>query len=149
MENNKTQPSVGFQFGTFMRTFRKLIVKRFSETDAGLTLEQFGVLFKINEENEPTQTEVANSLGMDKSAVMRIIDVLESKRLVARLGDDDDRRRKILLLTKQGAERVKETELFFDSIIEEISDGVKENEMKHFIKVLEQLQHNAEQKASN
>lgn len=144
MENNKVENSVGFQFGAFMRTFRKLIEKRFQENNMGLSPEQFSLLFKISEATNPTQTEIAQSTGMDKSAVMRVIDSLENKRFVARFGDDDDRRRKILVLTADGLAKVKQTEQIFESIISEISADVKEDEMKGFLKVLGKLRFNAE-----
>ncbi len=144
MENNKVENSVGFQFGAFMRTFRKLIERRFQENNMGLSPEQFSLLFKISEATNPTQTEIAQSTGMDKSAVMRVIDSLENKRFVARFGDDDDRRRKILVLTADGLAKVKQTEQIFESIISEISADVKEDEMKGFLKVLGKLRFNAE-----
>ncbi len=144
MENNKVENSVGFQFGAFMRTFRKLIEKRFQENNMGLSPEQFSLLFKISEATNPTQTEIAQSTGMDKSAVMRVIDSLENKRFVARFGDDDDRRRKILVLTADGLAKVKQTEQIFESIISEISADVKEEELKGFLRVLGKLRNNAE-----
>jgi DNA-binding MarR family transcriptional regulator len=144
MENNKVENSVGFQFGAFMRTFRKLIEKRFQENKMGLSPEQFNLLFKISEATNPTQTEIAQSTGMDKSAVMRVIDALEDKRFVARFGDGDDRRRKILVLTADGLAKVKQTEQIFESIISEISADVKEEELKGFLRVLGKLRNNAE-----
>lgn len=144
MENNKVENSVGFQFGAFMRTFRKLIEKRFQENKMGLSPEQFNLLFKISEATNPTQTEIAQSTGMDKSAVMRVIDALEDKRFVARFGDGDDRRRKILVLTADGLAKVKQTEQIFESIISEISAEVKEEELKGFLRVLGKLRSNAE-----
>ncbi len=144
MKENKPENSIGFQFGTFMRVFRKLVVKRFHENNTGLTLEQYAILFKISEEKEPTQTVIAHSIGIDKSAVMRMIDVLEKKRFVARFGDEGDRRKKILALTVEGSEKVKEVELFFDTILSEVSEGVQQKDLGAFFNVLEKLRTNAE-----
>lgn len=135
---------MGIQFGTFMRTFRKLLEKRFHKNNLGLSPEQFSLLFKINESKNTTQTEIAQSIGMDKSAVMRVIDALENKRFVARFGDEADRRRKILVLTAEGLEKVKQVEQYFESIIAEISTDIKEDEVKAFLRVLAKLRTNAE-----
>lgn len=144
MEEHKSQNSVGFQFGMFMRVFRKLVVKRFQEHDTGLTMEQFAILHRISEEDEPTQSEIAAAIGLDKSAVMRIIDILEDKRLVARLSDGEDRRKKALVITKKGGDKIEEAGQFFETIIEELSEGVNADDMQSFLKTLNKLRHNAE-----
>lgn len=145
MIENKAEQSVGFQFGEFMRVFRKVVVKRFQERETELTLEQFGILIKLTEDGDHTQTDVASTLGMDKSAVLRIVDILEEKQYVERVNDSEDRRKKTLALTKKGKAKIEDAGKLFSTVIEDISVGVKESDMKSFMKTLGKLKENAEQ----
>lgn len=145
MDKQKREQSVGFQFGMFMRVFRKLIVKRFNEFDTGLTPDQFAILVKVQEEGEPTQTEISATMGLDKSAVLRVIDILESKHLIARINDAGDRRKKALVLTQKGSEKLQEAELLFEKLMTDVSQGINPGEVQDFLKTLEKMRTNAEQ----
>jgi DNA-binding MarR family transcriptional regulator len=145
MDKQKREQSVGFQFGMFMRVFRKLIVKRFNEFDTGLTPDQFAILVKVQEEGEPTQTEISATMGLDKSAVLRVIDILESKHLIARINDAGDRRKKALVLTQKGSEKLHEAELLFEKLMTDVSQGINPGEVQDFLKTLEKMRTNAEQ----
>ncbi|MBS1611739.1 MAG: MarR family transcriptional regulator [Bacteroidetes bacterium] len=145
MEEGKTEQSVGFQFGEFMRVFRKVVVKRFQERETDITLEQFGILVKLMEDGMQTQTDIAGAVGMDKSAVLRIVDVLEEKKYVERVNDSEDRRKKTLALTKRGKAKIEDAGKLFSTVIEDISAGVKESDMKSFMKTLGRMKENAEQ----
>lgn len=145
MEEGKKEQSIGFQFGEFMRVFRKVVVKRFQERETELTLEQFSILIKVGEEGDTTQTVIAASVGMDKSAVLRIVDVLEEKKYIERVNDSEDRRKKTLEVTKKGRAKLDDLGVLFSSIMDEISVGVKDADMKSFMKTLGKLKENAEQ----
>lgn len=145
MDKQKREQSVGFQFGMFMRVFRKLIVKRFNEFDTGLTPDQFAILVKVQEEGEPTQTEISATMGLDKSAVLRVIDILENKHLIARINDAGDRRKKALVLTQKGSEKLQEAELLFEKLMTDVSQGINPGEVQDFLKTLEKMRTNAEQ----
>lgn len=49
-----------------------------------------------------SQKELALALGMDKSAVVAVLDDLERRGLVSRVRDERDRRRHTLSLTREG-----------------------------------------------
>jgi DNA-binding MarR family transcriptional regulator len=144
MEEKQKDLPLGFQFGMFMRVFRKLVIKRFQERETGLTLEQFSVLHKMSEDKEPTITEIANQSGIDKSAVLRIINILESKHLVARMSDANDKRRKMLVLTKKGADKLEETDRFFEELVADTCNGIAPEELTAFLSTMSRLRQNAE-----
>lgn len=145
MDKQKREQSVGFQFGMFMRVFRKLVVKRFNEFDTGLTPDQFAILVKVQEEGEPTQTEISATMGLDKSAVLRVIDILENKHLIARISDAGDRRKKALVLTQKGSEKLHEAELLFEKLMTDVSQGINPDEVQEFLNTLAKMRTNAEQ----
>ena len=51
--------------------------------------------------------DVALGVGMDKSAVSRLLKELETQRLVQRGADDDDKRAKVVSLTATGRKRLQ------------------------------------------
>jgi MarR family transcriptional regulator, transcriptional regulator for hemolysin len=80
------------------RVAEKMVVK--------LIMTQFGLLYNISvEKEEVILKDLSNKMGKDKSAIMRMVDLLEKKELIRRLVDQNDRRKSQLLVTKKG-ERV-------------------------------------------
>ena len=84
-------------------------------------------------------------MGLDKSAVLRIIDILENKHFIARISDVDDRRKKSLVLTQKGSEKLHEAEMHFEKLMTDISQGINPAEVQEFLKTLEKMRTNAEQ----
>ena len=71
--------------------------------DAGLRPGCFGVLRAISTAGSPpSQRELSESLGMDPSDVVGLVDVLEHAGYVERQRDPGDRRRYALTLTPAG-----------------------------------------------
>ncbi|NQX26678.1 MarR family transcriptional regulator [Microbacteriaceae bacterium VKM Ac-2854] len=69
----------------------------------GIDSKDFGAL-RILAHREPTsQLEVARALGVDRTSMVALLDVLERKGIVARRPDPADRRRNVVELTEEGA----------------------------------------------
>jgi DNA-binding MarR family transcriptional regulator len=68
---------------------------------AGLTLTQFGALRQLREGALPAG-KLASKLGISPTSLTRLLDRLESRRLVERIKDDLDRRRVSIALLPQG-----------------------------------------------
>jgi len=143
MENQK-QP-FGMALGSMMREVIRLLKKRFLEqADIKLTTEQIGLLIVIfmNKE-EVIQQELACSMGKDKSAILRTIDLIEAKDLVKRVSDTADRRKKYLMVTKKG-ERVIEQYLTIENELTSLlQQGLTEEEINIFYKVVDHIKANA------
>ncbi len=67
-----------------------------------ITLSQLGILEFIWESSDSVQSAVASEMCMDKSAILRQVDVLENMGLLERRMDPSDRRRKHLVLSRSG-----------------------------------------------
>ena len=82
----------------------RMVKRKLSEMDDNkLTIDQLGILFAINEhEDEMIQKDMAEKMGKDKSAILRMIDCLQTKELVRRVVNDQDRRKNQLELTEKG-----------------------------------------------
>ena len=143
MENQK-HPFV-MALGSMMREVIRLLKKRFIEqADIKLTTEQIGLLLVISmNKEEVIQQELACSMGKDKSAILRTIDMIEAKDLVKRVSDTADRRKKYLMITKKG-ERVIEQYLAIENELTILlQKGLTEEEIKTFYKVVDHIKANA------
>lgn len=70
----------------------------------GLTATQMSVLRQLEQGEGCRLTTLSKRVMRSKSAITRIIDSLEEKGLVARVGDPDDRRAQRVVLTGEGRE---------------------------------------------
>jgi MarR family transcriptional regulator, transcriptional regulator for hemolysin len=126
--------------------FCVLEIRAAKQTDIKLTMPQFVLLFKISEEKEEvTLKDMAEKLGKDKSAILRMIDLLEKKELVRRVVDQNDRRKNQLLVTKKGERLIaefREVELELNC---ELTEGLSDADMLTFYKVLNHITVKADQ----
>ena len=128
-----------------MRELGRVLKKRTTEQlDIKLTMEQIALLLAIScSKEEVIQQDLACSMGKDKSAILRTIDLIESKELIKRVSDTVDRRKNYLMVTKKG-ERVVEQYLQIDqNLTAELQNEINETELKNFYKVLDQIKSNA------
>ena len=92
------------EFGKLMREIFRVFKKRINmqnEEEIRITAEQFHLLNAINSKKEEViQKDMAEIMGKDKSAILRLIDSLEEKELVRRVVDKNDRRKNYLMVTK-------------------------------------------------
>src|SRR3990172_1734641 len=77
----------------------RLILDRFK-----LSSTQFRVLNLLKTDPGQRLTELSDRVLRSKSQVTRIVDALESKGLIQRIGDQGDRRAQLIVLTKTGKE---------------------------------------------
>lgn len=61
-----------------------------------------GVLLAIDRCQPASQQHVAESLGVDRTTMVAIIDALEAKGIIVRRPDPEDRRRNVVELTQAG-----------------------------------------------
>lgn len=138
---------VGMVVGRMMHEIFRVLRKRSAETtEVKLTGEQFGLLHVINLKNETcVQQDLANMMGKDKSAILRLIDSLQQKKLVVRVVDSSDRRKNCLHVTELGKEVIQQYIDMEAQISKELTAGITEAEMDTFYKVTSTIISNAGQ----
>lgn len=138
---------LGMVVGRMMHEMFRVLRKRSAETsDVKLTGEQFGILHVINMKNEMcVQQDLANMMGKDKSAILRLIDSLENKKLVMRVVDATDRRKNCLHVTELGKEIIQQYIDMEASISTELTAGIAEEDLDTFFRVIATIRKNAEQ----
>jgi MarR family transcriptional regulator for hemolysin len=128
------------------REMFRVLRKRFEEQgEIKLTIEQFGLLHMINREDDNViQKTMAEKIGKNKSAVLRLIDSLEEKELVRRASGIKDRRKNYLMVTKKG-ERVIEQYLKIEfGLVDELQQSLTASDIDVFYKVVNQIRSKAE-----
>lgn len=135
--------SLGFQMGETFKMIGRLIAIEIPKHGVDITMEQFILLMAINRRTDTTQHELAQVFNKDKSAILRLTDELERKKLLVRMMDDQDRRKKTLMLTKKGVETLEKVEAIEATIHERMLTGVSNNELKVFSGVLNKIRINA------
>jgi MarR family transcriptional regulator, transcriptional regulator for hemolysin len=146
MEESKQNP-LALTVAGMMRELGRVLKKRTAEQlDTKLTMEQIGLLMAIScSREEVIQQDMACSMGKDKSAILRTIDLIEAKELIKRVSDTTDRRKKYLMVTKKG-ERVVEQYLQIDHVLTaELQNEISKEEIDTFYKVLNLIKMNAKQ----
>jgi len=136
------------QFSKLMREVFRIIKKRIGDTnedDLKITPEQIGLLHAISIKDEDViQKDMAEIMGEDKSAILRLIDSLEEKELIRRVVDKNDRRKNYLMVTKQGERALKSYLDIVYGIIDELELGIAESDLITYKKVLTKVMSNAE-----
>ncbi len=103
----------------------------------GLRSGAFSTLALISANPGCSQTELARGLGMDKSAVVPIIDELEKQGLATRVRASHDRRRHALMLTEQGETALHRMLGPLTSVGRPIRETLSAQEMEQLLSLLD------------
>lgn len=126
--------------GKLMHLVIKAFNKRSEEKthkEIKISTEQFGLLHAISKmQEEVIQKDMAEMMGKDKSAILRLIDSLEEKDLVRRVVDPKDRRKNCLMVTKLGYRVIDEYISIINELMLEIQEGLTQEEIDTFHKVV-------------
>ena len=110
-----------------------------------ISLEQFGLLHAISLKKEDViQKDMAEMMGKDKSAILRLIDSLEENELVRRVVDIKDRRKNYLMVTKMGYRIIEQYMKIVNELMEEIQQGLTPSDMDTFHRVVRHIKNNTE-----
>lgn len=103
----------------------------------GLKTGAFSTLALINANPGCSQTELARALGMDKSAVVPIIDELEQRGLARRVRSSEDRRRHALVATDAAQGVINEMHAAVSVVGRPIRQTMTPEEYRQLLSLLE------------
>lgn len=91
------------------RRFNRFYTKKIGVLDeslvgSGFSLTEGRVLFELNQRAGASAFEIADTLGLDRGYLSRILQSFHRRKLVSRASDAADRRRSLLSLTSRGRE---------------------------------------------
>lgn len=84
------------------RQLHELMTEEHWAIEAGFRPPCMGVLAVVERMQPVSQRVISDTLGLDASDVVGVLDILEEANLVQRRRDPDDRRRHAVVLTEQG-----------------------------------------------
>jgi MarR family transcriptional regulator for hemolysin len=97
---------LGHTIGMIAKRYIETLYKQLKHLELG---HNFIVLIIIDQyKGTLTQQEIADTLGLDKTNILRIIDVLSDQKLVIRAQKPTDRRAHLIQLTKKGEKKMPE-----------------------------------------
>lgn len=116
----------------------RILKKRIREqAETLLTIDQYGLLLSLNkQEDDVIQKNMAEMMGKDQSAVIKLIDSLEKKKLIKRVVDVNDRRKNFLTITEKGEKIMQQYMEIEHELINELQQGLSEPDLENFYKIV-------------
>lgn len=84
------------------------------------------------------QKDLAESLGIDGSSLVRLLDMLEERGLLRR-EDGTDRRCKMVALTAAGRDLTERTRAIVDALEDDMSSALSDDEMTTLLDLMERV----------
>ena len=125
--------------GKSMKMIDYFFMDRFARHNIGLTKVQWLLLKRLKEMNGESQHNLAFLTNRDKASLTRLLTTMEKKNLVARIPSDSDQRINRIYITKHGEHILKRAKPVVKEMIDEMQDGLSEQERKTTIKVLKKV----------
>ena len=130
------------KFRELVRRFeRELFMQNTASCCNGISLPQCHTLLEIENKGRETVTELANSLGLDKSTVSRTVDGLVNVGLIHRTTPPENRRMASLQLTESGEKVCQTINKSNDNYYHEVLSVLPENEKEELLRLLEKVIH--------
>jgi len=104
----------------------------------GINVAQFSLLRHLQRLDKPSISSLAEAMGLDRSTLGRNLKVLEADGLVA-LTEGDDLRNRVVLLTAEGAQRVRIAEPAWEKAQEGLVETLGTDQRDELIRLLKQL----------
>jgi DNA-binding MarR family transcriptional regulator len=128
--------------GKSMKAIDYFMMDRFSEHGIELTKVQWILLKRLRNMNGEPQHHLAFLTNRDKASLTRLLTTMESKNLVARVPSGSDQRINQIFITSHGEKIFQKSIPVVKGMIEEMQQGLTEEERKMTIRVLKKLMKN-------
>ncbi|WP_339923440.1 MarR family transcriptional regulator [uncultured Cyclobacterium sp.] len=109
-----------------------------------LTKKQMLVLKALSMKGPLPQNDLAFITERDKASLVRFINTLEKKNLVARIPSPTDKRINMVHLTKHGEKVFQDTVPVFRKLVLQIQENIPEEELEQTARTLDKMKENIE-----
>ncbi|WP_462247862.1 MarR family winged helix-turn-helix transcriptional regulator [Ekhidna sp.] len=123
-----------------MKAQRKAKNRFFKKLGLDITSDQWIILKRLSEIESQTQKELADAVSKDPASITRSLDIIEKDGLIERISAD--RRSFKVMLTKKGSELVKRVIPEAVKYRNKGIEGLSDDEMQVFKKVLNTIHAN-------
>jgi DNA-binding MarR family transcriptional regulator len=118
---------------------KQFIAMKLRQNEIPLTPEQFLLIDLLWNHGSMSQQQLADMMHKDKNSVTQLVDAIERKGFVVRQQNVKDRRSNTLVLTKKAIELRDEAKKKGISILDEMLEGISEEELRAFLTTLDKL----------
>jgi DNA-binding MarR family transcriptional regulator len=138
MNNWDITKSIGYSVMNLARQISRNANQQVAPLNDDVTMKQGAVLYFIarSRNEDLIQQDIAEMMDINKSAILRTIDILEKKGFVKRYPVVDDRRKNKIEVTKKGQ---KVVDSFIEAVKEkdkDLKENVTDAELAAFFKVM-------------
>ena len=137
---------MGMLLSSAHRAMTRRFVHNTQKYGLDISLDQWMVLGPIWHMENPSHKDLSEFCLKDKTSITRIVDTLEKKNLVVRVGDQLDQRMKRVVLTHDGKELFNDVVPIMIQTREEVRQGISDSEIEIFKRVLIQINKNINSK---
>lgn len=123
--------------GYVSRGLRAAVQRALAERE--LETANYGVLVALADFGVLSQQQLADRLNADKSHVVRLIDQLESRRLLTRAPDPTDRRRHQIELTAAGRKLLRDVATIVERVESEYLRALSNADRRALTRLLQQV----------
>jgi DNA-binding MarR family transcriptional regulator len=109
-----------------------------------LSKEQWLLLKKLHEKNGQMQNDLAFITDRSKTSLTRLINTMEKKGLVYRIGCNDDKRINHVYYTDKGNKLYNEATPVFLEVMNQLAENLTDKQISDTIEVLQHIIKNAE-----
>jgi DNA-binding MarR family transcriptional regulator len=131
--------SIGYNVRNFNRALKVQIVNNFRESKLDVKIEEWITLAYLNEHSDKNQIQLGDLLMQDKTAVTRLLDVLEEKKQIKRIIDKRDKRNRIVKITPEGKKAYLKILPVVERTIAQAKAGVSDKDYKTTIASLQKM----------
>lgn len=118
---------------------KQFLSSKLKQMGVPLTPEQFMLIDLLWNHGEMSQQQLADLMHKDKNSVTKLVDAIERKGFVVRQQNKHDRRSNTLVLTERANQLKPGAKQKGISILDQMLDGINENELRMFLETLRKL----------
>lgn len=119
------------------------VAEVFHKNKIQVTKEQWIILKILHDEKDGiVQNELALLTYRNKASLARLITGMEKNKLVVRKTAQEDARKNQIFITQQGKQLFLTMKPLLLRCIQKLQEGISEEEMKSFIKIMSKIQYN-------
>jgi len=138
----RNAPQVLLSAQEIIKNFKDLVNRSFQVNELGISYDQWMVINLISKKQGVSQIYIAENTRKEPASISRILKLLEKKEIIQKVNEKGNLRAKRIYLTPKGDDIHRRATRLFNMIAKDGFNGVYEQEINLFVRILDKLQSN-------
>lgn len=138
----RNAPQVLLSAQEIIKNFKDLVNRSFHVNELDISYDQWMVINVISKKQGVSQVYIADHTRKEPASVSRILKLLEKKGVIEKVAARGNLRAKRIYLTPKGDDVHRRATRLFNMIAKDGFNGVHEQEINLFVRILDKLQGN-------